>query len=188
MYPGSARRALLNFLQYAVGAGAAAAQSSGSSSTLRIFCFAGCALCDLRLLLAPFGLSLRADGVGGGVTPAGHVFCQISGVGGPRPVLTLWKVAAVEGVVLGGVLTDKASLLGMLPVTVFREVLWPWVKTAVVCKEAKHVEHMQWLEDVDVDMSVSSDDSDTDDSASVEADDWDEDLSDLEHAEEAEEH
>lgn len=156
------------------------------ASTLRIFCFAGCALCDLRLLLAPFGLSLGADGMGRGVTPAGCVYCQVSGVGGPRPVLTLWKVAAVEVAVLGAVVKDGGGLFGMLPVGVFREVLWPWVKTAIMYREGRQVEQMEWIEDGDVGMSESSDGSESDDEiGSEEEDEWEDEYSDQEQSEES---
>lgn len=42
----------------------------------------------------------------------------------------MWKSAAVERAVLSGILQDKNGHLGILPVSVFREVLWPWVKHA----------------------------------------------------------
>lgn len=129
MRPGGARRALLTFLQYD-GA------PTCSTTTLRLVCFAGCALRELRPLLAPFGLALRADGSGEGVTPAGPVLCFSTSLGGPRPVVTIWKPAAVERAVLSGVFKEKNGLLGLVPVSVFREVLWPWVRHAARSTDA----------------------------------------------------
>lgn len=179
MSPRSARRALLNFLHYGVN------HSVRLASTLRIFCFAGCALCDIRLLLAPFGLSLGGDGMGRGITPAGRIFCQVSGMGGPRPVLTLWKAAAVEGAILGAVVKGRGSLFGMLPVGVFREVLWPWVKTTIMCREERQVQQTQWIEEGNVDMNGSSESSDESDSEEEE-DEWEEDYLNQEQVEEDE--
>ncbi|CDF33097.1 unnamed protein product [Chondrus crispus] len=129
MPPGGARRALLNFFQYD-GA------HSCSIMTLRLVCFPGFSLRELRLLLAPFGLALHTDGTGEGVTPGGHVLCTAIALGGPRPVVTIWKPAAVERAVLSGILQDKNGHLGALPVTVFREVLWPWVRHAARCADS----------------------------------------------------
>lgn len=125
MRAGGPRRALLSFLQYN------GSPAGNQETTLRLVCFPGCALPDLRPLLAPFGLSLRPDGTGHGHTPAGPVLCVATGLASARPLLTLWKAAAVERAVLAGVFKKENGLLGILPVTVFKEVLWPWVKLAV---------------------------------------------------------
>lgn len=129
MRPGGARRALLTFLQYD-------GSRSCATTTIRLVCFAGCALRELRTLFAPFGLALRGDGSGGGITPAGAVLCSSSALGGPRPVVTIWKIAAVERAVLAGVFKERNGLLGLLPVSVFREVLWPWVRHAARTTDA----------------------------------------------------
>lgn len=124
MRPGGARRALLTFLQYD------GSIAGSHNSTLRLICFPGCSIHDLRPLLAPFGIVLRTDGTGEGVTPAGSILCTATALGGPRPVLTFWKTAAVERAVLSGVFKKQNGMLGILPVAVFKEVLWPWVKLA----------------------------------------------------------
>lgn len=101
-------------------------------------------------------------------------------------MLTLWKVAAVEVAVLGAVVKDGGGLFGMLPVGVFREVLWPWVKTAIMYREGRQVEQMEWIEDGDVGMSESSDGSESDDEiGSEEEDEWEDEYSDQEQSEES---
>lgn len=130
MRRGGARRALYQYLQYD-SAIPQPLPCANPASTLRIICFAGCTLRDLRSLLAPFGITLRPDGTGDGVTPAGFVACVATSLGGPRPVLVFWKKTAVEQMLLAGVLKKQNGHLGILPVPVFREVLWPWVKLAV---------------------------------------------------------
>lgn len=125
MRAGGARRALLSFLQHD---GSAAGARAG---TLRVVCFAGCSLSHLRHMLAPFGLALRPDGSGDGFTPAGLVLCAAAALGGPRPVLTVWKATAVERAVLAGVLKHHNGALGVFPLAVFKDVLWPWVRLAV---------------------------------------------------------